>query len=158
MKNSLILLFLVLTYLPIHAQSKKDLISIWNGGEAFSGMYEEKNFVIEFTESNFHIQYGPNHYVQYTGYVLKKDTLIITRSKNNNKIYQPHFKIIKLDASELILEAINWAAVYITSVLSTPYIGGADEDTMVNNTNKDLTGGDILNTRLTLQRVQKNNN
>ncbi|MFT4223631.1 hypothetical protein [Dysgonomonas sp.] len=155
MKNCLVFLFFVLTCFSIHAQSKKDLISIWDGGEAFSGMYEEKNFLIEFTESSFHIQYGLNHYTQYTGYTLKKDTLIITRSKNKNRIYQPHFKIIKLDASELILEAINWAAVYITSVLSTPYVGCADEDAMVNNTDKDLTGGNILNIRLTFKRVQK---
>jgi hypothetical protein len=44
MKNCLVFLFFVLTCFSIHAQSKKDLISIWDGGEAFSGMYEEKIF------------------------------------------------------------------------------------------------------------------
>lgn len=132
--------------------NQKKLIGIWNGGEAFDAIYQEKYFLIEFTKSSFHIQYGPNHYAQYTGYVLEKDTLIITCFDNREKQYRPRFKIMKLDSSELVLEVANWAAAFISSVLSSPYLEGYDEEEIFKNTAKDLTGEGVIRTRLTFKR------
>lgn len=149
-----VILFICSSYGSIHSQvMQADLVGVWDGGLAFDGQYHEKRFEIIFSDKEFYIHYGPNHYPQYTGYSLKKDEITILRNDKyaKNKSFRPKFKIIKLDENDLILEALNWPAVYITSVIATPN-QNTEEIIFLDDNKTDLTDGGTLNTQLNLKR------
>lgn len=86
-------------------------------------------FKMSFNSTFVTISNEPNFYTQFKYYSIQNDTLVIggispLDKKNLDKPLKnyPTFKINKIDNDSLVLEALNWKAVYITGILTTPYI------------------------------------
>lgn len=86
-------------------------------------------FKMSFNSTFVTISNEPNIYTQFKYYSIQNDTLVIggispLDKKNLDKPLKnyPTFKINKIDNDSLVLEALNWKAVYITGILTTPYI------------------------------------
>lgn len=94
-------------------------------------------------------------YPQYVGYKIdgKKLTLLRNDIFKDNPRYHPVFTIRELSKDKMELEAENWAAVYITSVLSTLWVETTETD-FVKTDSKDLTYGGMLQTDLILSAVK----
>ncbi len=91
--------------------------------------FGEGGFKMLFSETTVTISNAPNTYSQFKYYKLQHDTLIIggvspidpKKAFNPLKHYST-FKVNKIDKDSLLLEALNWRALYITGVLTTPYV------------------------------------
>jgi hypothetical protein len=88
-----------------------------------------EDFKMVFSASTVTISNAPNVYIQFKHYKLKNDTLIIggTDPIDKNKLSKPlknypTFKVNKIDKDSLLIVALNWKAIYITSVLTSPYV------------------------------------
>lgn len=94
-------------------------------------------------------------YPQYVGYKIagKKLTVFRNDAFKGNPLYEPVFSIRELSKDKMELEAKNWAAVYITSVLSTLWVEVTETDFVMNDS-KDLTFGGMLQTDLKLSAVR----
>lgn len=157
MKKSVLLIsfILVLSITQFsYAQEKKDLIGTWEGGEAFSGEYKDKKLEIEFTDSKFIMRYGASKYQQYDSYVLEDKILTITRRSSNAEAHRPKFKVLISNSRTLLLEAMNWPAVYITAILTSPY-QSIDEGAFLVMDDTDLSAGGMFSIHLDLSKKRK---
>jgi len=110
---------------------------------------------IDFKKEKLSIHNSKHSYPQYVGYELKGRKLRILRNDafKDHPQYQPIFTIRQLQKDKMTLEAENWAAVYITSVLSTLWVESTETDWVMTDS-KDLSYGGMLQTSLQLTAVK----
>lgn len=110
---------------------------------------------MNFKKKKLSLHNSRHTYPQYVGYEIagKKLTLLRNDSFKDNPLYHPVFNITQLSKDKMELEAQNWAAVYITSVLSTLWVETTETDFVMTDS-KDLTYGGMLQTVLVLSAVR----
>lgn len=100
--------------------------------------------------------YNSKHqYPQYTGYRIEGKSLVLLRNdafKNDQK-FQPVFSIESINREKMVLEARNWAAVYISSVLSSLWLDTTESE-FVSTDETGLSYGGMLQTQLELTAVK----
>jgi len=112
-----VLIFFLFTT-NVNGQTEAKIIGVWNGGLAFGGEYSDSLLLFSFSKDSFHFQYGPNIYEEYSTYDIIGDTLFLIK---NIGYQEAAFKIEKLTDNTLILQVLNWPAVYITNTLCSPW-------------------------------------
>ncbi|MBN2890812.1 MAG: hypothetical protein JXL97_03005 [Bacteroidales bacterium] len=142
-----LIIFSLITFSGL-SQSNSKIIGIWNGGYAFGGEYTDSLLVFQFNKNNeFHFQYGPNHYDEYNNYQINGDTLFLLQ---NSGFQEAAFIIEELTNSILIIQAINWSAVYITSDLCSPWSCNEKPQISIDADfeTENILNNDVLNTKL----------
>lgn len=110
---------------------------------------------MNFKKDKFSLHNSRHEYPQYVGYEIAGKTLTVLRDDafKDNPLYRPVFNIRELSKDKMELEAQNWAAVYITSVLSTLWVETTETDFVMTDS-EDLTYGGMLQTDLKLTAVK----
>lgn len=110
---------------------------------------------LDLQKGNLSLHNSRHEYPQYVGYKIagKKLTILRNDEFKDKPLYQPVFTIRALSKDQMELEAQNWAAVYITSVLSTLWVE-TTETGFVMTDSKDLSYGGMLQTDLKLSAVK----
>lgn len=150
-----ILYLLSLFFLPFSAigQTELQIQGNWNGGDAFDKEYADSLLIFHFEKRAFTFNYGPNYFREYKVYKIQGDTLILFR--RNRGFQQATFRIEELTDRHLVLQAINWPAVYITNDLCSPWTEteapkipkkeGFDTEGILSN--------EVLKTRLEFEKI-----
>lgn len=127
----------------------------WNGGPAFDGEAPDSILLFQFDSSEFHFQYGPNNYPNYTSYEINGDTLVL---KKNDGFQEAVFRIEVLNDTLLEIQAINWTAVYISNTLCSPWTNTQAPDIPIdrNFDTQTILENEVLRTRITFDRVKTN--
>lgn len=129
----------------------------WATGDPSTPEVDEYDIrlTMNFKKEKLTLKNSKHSYPQYSGYEIKGRKLLLHRNDihNGNPKYQPIFSIKQLSKGQMTLEAENWAAVYITSVLSTLWVESTETDWVMNDS-KDLSYGGMLQTSLELTAVK----
>ncbi len=150
--SSIVLLFVIITCFAI-SQPNRQLIGNWNGGDAFDKEYKDSLLIFHFDEKTMYFNYGPNYFKEYKGYQLNSDTLILF--KRNRRFQQAAFRIEELTDRRLVLQALNWPAVYVTNDLCSPWTE-AEAPKISKNQGFDTEGilsNEVLKTRLEFEKI-----
>lgn len=101
------------------SQTNPQLLGNWNGGDAFDKEYADSLLIFHFEKRAFTFNYGPNYFREYKVYKIQGDTLILFL--RNRRFQQATFRIEELTDSRLVIQALNWPAVYVTNDLCSPW-------------------------------------
>lgn len=154
--SSIVLLFVIITCFA-NSQPNRQLIGNWNGGDAFEKQYSDSLLIFHFEKDAFRFNYGPNHFNEYKAYNIKGDTLVLLNK--NRRFQQAAFRIEELTENRLVIQALNWPAVYICNVLCSPW-NEADAPKIPKKQDFDtetILSNDVLKTRLEFEKLINTN-
>lgn len=125
----------------------------WNGGMAFGGEYTDSILLFKFGFSEFHFQYGPNEYKEYSAYQVNGDTLTLIQ---NNGHQEAAFRVETLNDSILRIQAINWPAVYISNTLCSPWTNAEKPKIPISEDydTQSILENEVLRTGLEFERIR----
>ena len=153
MKQILNILLFSLLSARLFSQSELQIHGDWNGGDAFEKEYEDTLLIFHFEKRAFRFNYGPNYFWEYKRYKIEGDTLILFNG--NRRFQQATFRIEELTDSRLVIQALNWPAVYVTNDLCSPWTETKAPKIPKNKgfDTEHILSNEVLKTRLEFEKI-----